>query len=41
MLSRFLAGRVEEAFGHKAGVSIEDRPFLESFADSDPEDFVR
>jgi formate dehydrogenase subunit beta len=40
-LTRQLSRTVEEAFGYRPGVDPEDEPFFVTFADSDPEDFIR
>lgn len=41
MLTRFLAARIEEAFGYMPGIDPEAQPFSVAFTDGDPEDFVR
>jgi formate dehydrogenase subunit beta len=41
LLPRFLARRVEETFGYRAGEDPEAEAFLATFKDDDPDDFVR
>jgi ferredoxin len=40
-LTRYLSGTVEEAFGYRPGVDPDEEPFFVTFADDDPEDFIR
>jgi formate dehydrogenase subunit beta len=41
MLSAFLSRKVDEAYGYKPGIEAEAEPFFVTFADDDPEDFIR
>ncbi|MFH1312968.1 MAG: 4Fe-4S dicluster domain-containing protein [Candidatus Eisenbacteria bacterium] len=41
MLSTFLSRKVDEAYGYKPGMDTEADPFFVTYADDDPEDFVR
>jgi ferredoxin len=41
LLTRFLSRKVEEAYDYKPGIDPEAEPFSVTFADSDPDDFIR
>ena len=41
LLTRYLSHRVEEAFGYEPGLDPGSDPFFVTYADGDPDDFIR